>query len=89
MKQEKSSFRHESIQDLNSITDILKAITKGLEKGELELSDEEGEITFKPEGLLTLKVTGSRNESSDRLNIRISWQHPMKMNQAKQSLKVK
>lgn len=34
MKKTKSDFRHESIQDDQSILAILKAITKGIEKNE-------------------------------------------------------
>ncbi len=88
MKQEKTSFRHESIQDLNSITAILKALTKGLERGELVLSDESGEISLNPQGLLNLKVSGSQNESQDRLNIRISWQKPVEVEKSKRNLKI-
>ena len=74
MKHTKQSFRHESLQDAKSIQSILKAITKGLAKGSVVLNDDEGEIILEPKGLLNLKVSARREELSDRLDIRISWQ---------------
>lgn len=74
MTQSKQTFRHESLQDSKSIQSILKSITKGIAKGTIVLSDDEGEIVMEPGGLLNLKVTARREELSDRLDIRISWQ---------------
>lgn len=83
MSQDKNSFRHESLQDAKTIQDILKAITKGLAKGKLSFSDEDGEIVMEPEGLLNLKVTANQDESRHRLNIRITWQGEEKIKQKK------
>ena len=74
MQKKTDSFRHESLQDATTIQDILKSISKGLRKGKLTFSDEDGEIIMQPEGLLNLKVTAKQDESRHRLNIRISWQ---------------
>ena len=74
MRQGKKNFRHESLQDRESIQAILKAITQGVAKGRLELSDEEGEMVLNPEGLLQLKVTASQDTGRHRLNLRITWQ---------------
>ena len=70
----KESFKHESLHDTKSIQDILKAVTKGIAKGKLTFSDEDGEIQMDPEGLLNLKVTASQDETQNRVNIRITWQ---------------
>ena len=83
MSQDKNSFRHESLQDAKTIQEILKAITKGLAKGKLSFSDEDGEIVMEPEGLLNLKVTANQDESRHRLNIRITWQAEEKVQQKK------
>jgi len=85
---EKNSFRHESLQDGETIAGLLKSITKGLGKGRLSFSDEEGEIVLEPEGLLNLKVTASQDEGRHRLNIRITWQAEDKVQQ-KKPLRVK
>ena len=74
MRQNKESFRHESLQDAKTIQEILKAITKGIGKGKVTLSDEDGEIVMEPEGLLHLKVSASQDETQNRLNLRITWQ---------------
>jgi amphi-Trp domain-containing protein len=74
MRSNKNNFRHESLQDTETIQEILKSITKGMAKGKLSFSDEDGEITMEPEGLLNLKVTATQDELRHRLNIRISWQ---------------
>ena len=74
MRQGKKNFRHESLQDRDSVQAILKAITQGLAKGKLTLSDEEGEMVLNPEGLLQLKVTATQDTHRHRLNLRITWQ---------------
>ncbi|MBT8429717.1 MAG: amphi-Trp domain-containing protein [Gammaproteobacteria bacterium] len=74
MRQSKTSFRHESLQDAKTIQDILKSLSKGIAKGKLSFSDEDGEVTMEPEGLLNLKVTASEDEGRHRVNIRITWQ---------------
>ena len=74
MRQSKNSFRHESLQDADTIQDLLKALAKGIAKGRLTFSDEDGEIVMRPEGLLNLKVTATEDEGRHRVNIRITWQ---------------
>lgn len=69
----KSEFRHESLQDGKSIQKLLNAISKGLGKGTLEFSDEEGQLTLSPQGLLGLKVTVKEDETKHQLDIRVSW----------------
>jgi amphi-Trp domain-containing protein len=59
MRQNKNSFRHESQQNAKTIQETLKCIAKGITKGKLSFSDEDGEIVMEPEGLLNLKVTAS------------------------------
>ncbi|WP_200019645.1 amphi-Trp domain-containing protein [Cobetia sp. cqz5-12] len=72
-KQDKSLFRHESLQSIDSVQDILKAIIKGLGKGLLSFRDEDGEIRLAPRGLMTLKITARREDDHHRLDIRLSW----------------
>jgi len=84
---DKQSFRHESLQDSKTIAELLKAITKGLAKGKLTFSDEDGEIVLEPEGLLNLKVTADQEEMRHRLNIRITW-HPQDKVRSKKPLSV-
>ena len=83
MRQGKDSFRHESLQDKDTIRDILEALTNGLGKGKLTFADENGEIVLRPSGLLNLKVTAGREDSRNRVDIRITWQTKKKPRQKK------
>ena len=88
MKSSKSEFRHESIQDNESIKVILTAITEGIQKKEITFSDDEDSIIMQPKGMLNLKVTASRDGNDNRISIRIKWQtEPAKQNK-KSSLSV-
>jgi amphi-Trp domain-containing protein len=74
MRQSKKSFHHESLQDRASVQAILKAITQGIAKGKLTLSDEEDEMVLNPGGLLQLKVSATQDTDRHRINLRITWQ---------------
>ena len=73
MRQAEYSFRHDSLQDANSIRNLLGSLTKGLGEGRLTFSDEDGEIVMEPEGLLQLKLTASKEDGHHRISLRISW----------------
>ncbi len=73
MSNDKNNFRHDSLQDRKSIQQMLKSISKGIAKGELLLSDDEGEICLEPDGLLNVKVSARQQDNQNRLSIRISW----------------
>lgn len=83
MTQEKNSFKHESLQDAKTIQELLKSVSKGLAKGKLTFSDDDGEISMEPEGLLNLKITAEQEDSQNQVNIRISWQTEEKDRQNK------
>ncbi|MCU7844839.1 MAG: amphi-Trp domain-containing protein [Candidatus Thiodiazotropha sp. (ex Monitilora ramsayi)] len=89
MRQGKKNFRHESLQDRESIQAILKAITQGVAKGKLTLSDEEDEMVLNPDGLLQLKVTATQDTDRHRINLRITWQAETEALKQGKSLKVK
>jgi amphi-Trp domain-containing protein len=89
MTRGKRSFRHQSLQDKKSIQDILKAVTSGIAKGKVTFSDEDEKIIMRPEGLLDLKVTATREDNYNRFNIRISWQVDDSSEKKKKSLSVK
>lgn len=74
MRDNKKRFKHESLQDTDTIRELLKAITKGIAKGKISFSDEDNEMIMEPQGLLNLKLSASQEENRNRLAIRISWQ---------------
>ena len=87
MRQGKNNFRHESLQDTGSIQEMLKAIAKGIARGKISLSDEDGGTVMRPEGLLHLKLTADEDESRHRLNIRITW-HTQQKPKKKKPLRI-
>ena len=89
MKNGKRSFRHQSLQDEQSIQDILKSIASGLARGKITFSDEDEKIVMRPEGLLDLKLTATQEDNRNRFNIRISWQVDDSREKKKKSLSVK
>ena len=74
MKRRKNSFRHESLQDRDSIQAILKALTEGVVKGKVTFSDDDDSISMTPDGLLNLKLIVSQEENRNRINLRITWE---------------
>ncbi len=74
MRHGKSSFRHDSIQDSQTIRGILKSITNGLAEGTLKFSDDDDQIVMHPQGLLNLKLTATQEDDRQRVNIRLTWQ---------------
>jgi amphi-Trp domain-containing protein len=89
MRNRKTNFRHQSLQDVDSIQDILKAISSGIARGKITFSDEDEKIILRPEGLLDLKVTATREENRNRFNIRVSWESEEDGVKNKKSLSVK
>lgn len=88
MKQDKKSFRHESLQDQQSILKFLYAISEGLENGKLVLSDEEDEISLSPEGLLQLKLTATQEGNHYNLGLKLSWQSSTEKSHRPNSLQI-
>ena len=66
-------FRHESLQDRKTIKLILEAMTKGIGKGELTLSDGDEALTLPIDGLLTLRIKADRSDGASRIDLRVSW----------------
>ena len=89
MKKTKTDFRHESIQDSDSIKDILKAITDGIGKNEITFSDEDDSIAMSPKGLLNLKISASQDDNDNQISIRINWQTKPNKKKLQSNLSVK
>jgi len=66
-------FKHESLQDLKSIGQYLKALTEGLEAGRVDLADENGQLVLHPFGLLNLELSARRRGNRAKLQLRLSW----------------
>jgi amphi-Trp domain-containing protein len=66
-------FQHESLQDLKSIGEYLRAVIQGLEAGYMDLSDDSGELVLHPNGLLGLELRAKRRGNHAKLQIELSW----------------
>lgn len=73
MLEHKKLFRHESLQDKKSIQGILNSLAKGIAKGEISFSDEQGKMVMLPKDLLNVKISASEADVHKRIDIRISW----------------
>ncbi|WP_068118319.1 amphi-Trp domain-containing protein [Tropicimonas marinistellae] len=73
MQKEDGKFRHESLQSRKTVKSFLEAVTKGIGKGELTLSDDDGTFTLEPDGLLSLRIRADRTDGNCRLDLRITW----------------
>jgi len=91
MKRKKNSFRHESLQNRDSIQAILKALTEGIAKGKVTFSDDDDSISMAPDGLLNLKLTVSQEDNRNRINLRIAWEdrEEVKLKKSKLSVRAK
>ena len=89
MKRKKNSFRHESLQNRDSIQTILNALTEGIAKGKVTFSDDDDNISMTPDGLLNLKLTVSQEENRNRINLRITWEDRKKKTLKKSRLSVR
>ena len=89
MKRKKNSFRHESLQNRDSIQAILEAITEGIAKGKLSFSDDDDSISMAPDGLLNLKLSVSQEDNRNRINLRITWEDRQKKALKKSRLSVR
>ncbi|MCP4766903.1 MAG: amphi-Trp domain-containing protein [Gammaproteobacteria bacterium] len=89
MKRKKNSFRHESLQNRDSIQAILNALTEGIAKGKVSFSDDDDSISMAPDGLLNLKLIVSQEDNRNRINLRITWEDRQKKSLKKSRLSVR
>jgi amphi-Trp domain-containing protein len=81
-------FNHESLQDTDSIADLLKALTNGISKGKVTLEDGDGQMVLEPKDLLRVRLTADRDDERCRITLRLSWQDEQEISK-KKNLKVK
>jgi amphi-Trp domain-containing protein len=73
MAKKTNLFEHESLQDKDAIVQYLKALTDGIEKGEVELSDDDEKVTLKPTPFGRFKLKATCSKKAQELRIKISW----------------
>lgn len=76
-------FTHESLQDAKSIRTLLSELSKGFAKGEMTLSDDEGELVLNTGGLMNVRVKAEREAGRCQFSLRVSWSDPEEAPRAK------
>ncbi len=80
---ENQRFKHESLQDSKTIATLLSALTEAISDGKIIMEDSNASLTMEPKGLLHLKISASKEDDQNRLNIKISWQGERKVESGK------
>lgn len=70
-------FRHESMQDCQSIINYLIALKDGFESGALLFSTDGRNLVLKPEGLIKLHVEAKRKGEEIKLSLKMRWNEKM------------
>lgn len=76
MAKDEREFRHESLQDKNSIVAYLEAVAEGIRNGTLRFSDQDGEIVLEPKGLMNLEVRAKKRRDRVTLQLNCRWKQP-------------
>lgn len=66
-------FKHESIQDVKSITKYLDELSKGIANNELLFSNSEEQVVLSPNGLIDFELRVKTKNDKTKLEIRLSW----------------
>ncbi len=73
------SFEYESLQDPQSIKDLIKGLLEGFDKGRIVLISNGSKITMEPSNLLKLSVKAKKRGETGKLEIKISWKEAKKV----------
>ena len=68
-----NEFKHETLQDSNSIAEYLKVLKDGFDSGELVFRNDKEQILLKPEGMVQLEVKAKKKDRKAKLSIKFSW----------------
>mgnify|MGYP005988757767 CR=1 FL=1 len=69
-------FTHESLQDAKTVKTLLNALSKGLSKGEMTLSDEDQTLVLQTADLMTVRIRGERVDGHCTVSLRVTWADP-------------
>jgi len=66
-------FRHESIQDTESIVEYLYALMEGFQNKKILFGTTKKKLILLPNGLLRLAVRAKRKDKDVKVSLKISW----------------
>lgn len=66
-------FKHESLQDLDSVIAYLEAVRDGFTRRRLTLTDQEREIVLEPKGLVRFDLEAKCKGQGCKLTLKLAW----------------
>ncbi len=66
-------FKHESIQDTESILKYLDALRSGFESGQIVFSTKSHEVVLEPKGLIQFDLDAKRKGDRRKLILKFNW----------------
>ncbi len=79
-------FKHESLQDCQSIVEYLNSLCDGFERKHLVLRSENNEVIVKPHGLLKFEIKARKRSDRVKLSLKISWNDGMEEDEGSNQL---
>ncbi len=74
MASDQNEFRHESLEDRQSIAKYLNALSEAFANGNLTFGHNGQAIELEPRGLLKFDVKASRKRGAVKVTLRLNWQ---------------
>ncbi|HGG56328.1 MAG TPA: amphi-Trp domain-containing protein [Nannocystis exedens] len=74
MASDNQEFRHESLEDRQSIAKYLNALSEAFANGNLTFGHNGQAIELEPRGLLKFDVKASRKRGAVKVSLRLAWQ---------------
>lgn len=66
-------FFYESVQDVRTLVEYLRALTDGFEKGEMRFARKDLDMTLSPKGLIGFSVEAKAKEGRMKLALKFAW----------------
>ena len=78
MSSNDEEFRHDSLQDQQSIAKYLEVLVQGLQSGKLTFESDVKRIALEPQGLIELEVRVKRTHGRAKVRLRMMWREERK-----------
>jgi amphi-Trp domain-containing protein len=66
-------FKHESLQDSQTIAKYLDALKQAFQSGVLEFSNDRGRLQLQPNGLLGFEIDAKKKGGQVKVKLKFAW----------------
>ena len=73
MPAKEGKFSYESVQDVPTLVEYLKALTEGFEKGEIHFARKDLDMVLAPKGLIGFAVDAKAKDGRMKLALKFAW----------------